>query len=100
MPVIPLLNTTCARYQNIKLVTQPGQVYEYSNSDFVTLGMIIQAVSGQSYESYVTEHIFKPLDMQNSFASKTEAQQHGLAGTASARYGRQTIRFSLVVAGG
>lgn len=63
---------------NVDLIAQPGQRYEYSNANYVTLGMIVQAVSGQSYESYITEHIFKPLDMQNSFASKTEAQQDGL----------------------
>jgi CubicO group peptidase (beta-lactamase class C family) len=41
--------------------------------------MIIQAVTGQSYETYIREYIFKPLDMQNSFTSKAEAQQDGLA---------------------
>jgi len=64
---------------NIVLIAPPGQRYEYSNANYVVLGMIVQAVSGQSYESYITEPIFEPLDMQNSFASKTEAQQDGFA---------------------
>ena len=64
---------------NVELIAPPGERYEYSNANYVTLGMIIQAVSGQSYEMYIKEHIFKPLDMQNSFTSKTEAQQDGLA---------------------
>ena len=64
---------------NIELIASPGQRFEYSNANYVVLGMIIQAVSGQSYETYISEHIFTPLDMQNSFASKTEAQQAGLA---------------------
>ena len=64
---------------NIQLIAPPGQRYEYSNANYVTLGMIVQAVSGQPYETYIVEHIFKPLDMQNSFTSKTEAQQDGLA---------------------
>jgi CubicO group peptidase (beta-lactamase class C family) len=63
----------------IELIAPPGQRYEYSNANYVTLGMIVQAVSGQSYEEYITEHIFKPLDMQNSFTSKTEAEEDGLA---------------------
>lgn len=63
----------------VELIAPPGQRYEYSNSNYTTLGMIIQTVSGQSYESYITEHIFKPLDMQKSFASKTEAEREGLA---------------------
>ena len=63
----------------IELIAPPGERYEYSNANYVTLGMIIQAVTGQSYETYIKEHIFQPLDMQNSFTSKTEAQQAGLA---------------------
>jgi CubicO group peptidase (beta-lactamase class C family) len=64
---------------NIELIAPPGERYEYSNANYVTLGMIVQAVSSQSYETYIREHIFQPLDMQNSFTSKTEAQQDGLA---------------------
>jgi CubicO group peptidase (beta-lactamase class C family) len=64
---------------NVELSTPPGERYEYSNANYVTLGMIVQAVSGQSYEAYIREHIFQPLDMQNSFTSKTEAEQDGLA---------------------
>ena len=63
----------------IELIAPPGEQYEYSNANYVTLGMIIQAVTGQSFETYIREFIFKPLDMQNSFVSKTEAQQDGLA---------------------
>jgi CubicO group peptidase (beta-lactamase class C family) len=64
---------------NIELIAPPGERYEYSNANYVTLGMIIQTVSGQSYETYIRENIFQPLDMQNSFVSKTEAEQDGLA---------------------
>ena len=64
---------------NVELSAPPGERYEYSNANYVVLGMIVQAVSGQSYETYIKEHIFQPLDMQNSFASKTEAEQDGLA---------------------
>jgi len=63
---------------NVDLSAAPGERYEYSNANYVTLGMIIQAVSGESYEDYIAEHIFKPLDMQNSFTSKSEAQKNGL----------------------
>ena len=63
----------------VELIAPPGERFEYSNANYVTLGMVIQAVTGQSYEAYIQEHIFKPLDMQNSFTSKTEAQQDGLA---------------------
>ena len=63
---------------NVELIAPPGERYEYSNANYVTLGMIVQAVSGQSYETYIQKHIFQPLDMQHSFTSKTEAQADGL----------------------
>jgi CubicO group peptidase (beta-lactamase class C family) len=63
----------------VELSAPPGERYEYSNANYVTLGMIVQAVSGQPYETYIKEHIFQPLDMQNSFTSKMEAEKDGLA---------------------
>jgi hypothetical protein len=51
------------------------------------LGMVIQAVSGQSYEAYIQEHIFKPLEMHNSFTSQVEAQQHGMSSGYSRWFG-------------
>jgi CubicO group peptidase (beta-lactamase class C family) len=38
----------------------------YSNSGYVVLGDIIQKVSGQSYEKFVTDNIFTPLGMKDS----------------------------------
>jgi hypothetical protein len=45
----------------------------------VTLGLIVQAVSGQTYESYIQEHVLTPLDMRQSFTAKAAAQSYGLA---------------------
>jgi CubicO group peptidase (beta-lactamase class C family) len=64
-----------------------GSGFEYSNANYIVLGMVIQAVSGQSYEAYIQEHIFKPLEMHNSFTSQAEAQQHGLSSGYSRWFG-------------
>ncbi len=58
---------------------QPGQSFGYSNANYETLGLIVQKVSGQSYEEYVTQHIFGPLEMRNSFLSQETALLHGMA---------------------
>jgi CubicO group peptidase (beta-lactamase class C family) len=61
-------------------VTSPaGTTFQYSNSNYVILGLLVQTVSGQSYESYVQEHIFTPLHMQHSFVSEREAMRHEMA---------------------
>ena len=60
-------------------LTQPvGTTWQYSNANYWTLGMIVQAVSGQSYETYIQQHIFDPLQMGNSYTSGTDAVQNGL----------------------
>ena len=61
------------------VLTKPvGTAWQYSNANYWTLGMIVQAVSGQPYETYIQKHIFGPLDMHDSFTSKTEAEADGL----------------------
>lgn len=44
----------------------PGQLVAYSNYGCGLAGYIVQRVSGQDFDDYVEQHIFKPLDMQHS----------------------------------
>jgi CubicO group peptidase (beta-lactamase class C family) len=46
-----------------KLQFTPGSKATYTNLGYMVLGAVIEAVSGQSYEDYVTEHILRPLAM-------------------------------------
>lgn len=66
-------------YQSIHPTHTAGSVMQYSNANFNILGMIVQAVSGQPYETYIQDHILDPLGMHNSFTSITEGRQYGLA---------------------
>lgn len=65
--------------KDVALERAPGEAYEYSNINFTVAGLVVQMVSGQSYESYIQEHIFDPLEMRHSFTSKEEAEQGGLS---------------------
>lgn len=67
------------RLADAKLSHAPGTVYEYSNVNFNILGLIVQTVSGQSYESYIQEHIFDPLEMRQSFTSLDGTAAAGMA---------------------
>ena len=62
-----------------QLTATPGEVYQYSNVGYVTLAMIVQAVSGESYGEYLQQNIYGPLRMHNSFVSQADARAHGLA---------------------
>ena len=56
-----------------------GTTWQYCNANYVILGLIIETVSGQSYETYLQEHLFTPLEMHQTFTSQVEAQQHEMA---------------------
>jgi D-alanyl-D-alanine carboxypeptidase len=45
---------------------EPGFRFEYSNSGFLLLGLMIERVSGMTYGNYLKRHIFDPAGMTNS----------------------------------
>jgi CubicO group peptidase (beta-lactamase class C family) len=63
----------------VELLAAPGRAFNYSNSNYQTLGLVIEAVCGQSYADYMQQHVFTPLGMAHSAASESEAKRDGLA---------------------
>ncbi|HEX6126584.1 MAG TPA: serine hydrolase [Pyrinomonadaceae bacterium] len=53
-----------ARQKNVSF--KPGEKYQYSNSNYQLLGMIVARVSGKSLRAFADENIFKPLGMKNT----------------------------------
>lgn len=51
---------------------QPGEKHQYSNSGYILLGQIVEQVAGMSYETFVSEHIFRPLGMENTGYDRNE----------------------------
>lgn len=49
-----------------KLKFEPGDHAEYTNLGYMVLGAVIEKVAGQTYESYVKEHILDPLGMNHT----------------------------------
>ena len=61
---------------------EPGTKAVYGNLNYMVLGAVIEAVSGQSYETYITENILQPLGMsQTSFIYSRAMAEHEAAGT-------------------
>ena len=48
------------------LLFAPGTGFEYSDIAYALLGAVVGAASGQTYEEYMSEHIFAPLGMDKS----------------------------------
>jgi len=64
---------------------EPGTALIYNNSAYFLLGLIIEAVSGQSYQEFLGERIFTPLGMENTYycSERTirKGRAHGYDGT-------------------
>jgi CubicO group peptidase (beta-lactamase class C family) len=56
-----------------------GSKFEYSNTNYNLLGLIIEAASGEKYAEYVQSRIFDPLDMTHTYTSKAVARQNGMS---------------------
>jgi len=52
--------------ENNKTKSKPNKKYSYSNLGYVLLGQIIEKVSGLSYEDYIRENIFTPLNIKSN----------------------------------
>ena len=61
----------------VSLWDAPGRSFEYTNVNYNTLGLIVQAVSGQSYSNYLHDHVFAPLQMHHTYAGSYSAGCEG-----------------------
>ena len=52
-----------ARFQDAPPDFAPGERYLYSNSGYVLLGAVIEAVAGMTYEAFLRETFFEPLGL-------------------------------------
>lgn len=80
--VSQLLNHTSGlgEYQtleNYKIVNKQG-IHNYANVNYSLLGEIIETVSGNSYNDYITENLFQPLLLSHTAATHNESLENGL----------------------
>ena len=63
----------------MKVRWQPGTRYSYSGRGFTLAGYVMETVTGQRYEDYVTENILIPIGMTNSSLRVTDEAKRLLA---------------------
>lgn len=56
-------------YQRVKpeLIFKPDQDWQYNNTGYVLLAVVIERVTGKSFGAYLKQYIFKPLGMKHTF---------------------------------
>lgn len=63
------------RLAEVTPASAPDEKWEYSNANFEILGRLIEVVSGQSYQSFVTTNILEPVGMDHSFVADGEIHE-------------------------
>jgi len=60
-----------------ELAFYPSTAHVYGNINYIILGLLIEAVSGQSYDEFMTEHVLHPLGLYNTFTNMQRAHETG-----------------------
>jgi CubicO group peptidase (beta-lactamase class C family) len=63
----------------VSLIFEPGSVFSYSGGAFGILQLLIEEVSGMSYDEYLRSEVFEPLNMLNTTTGWSESVEDSLA---------------------
>ena len=66
---------------------EPGTQWQYSNTNFVIAGAIVEKVSGESLWKFLGEHVFHPLEMKSVWNS----DEHKLTDVDATAYYRHAL---------
>ncbi|MDA1073132.1 MAG: serine hydrolase [Proteobacteria bacterium] len=68
------LDDFASRLGQLPLMFEPGERWHYSVAVDVT-GLVVQRLSGQRFDEYLSEHIFQPLGMVDTFFAVPDVKQ-------------------------
>jgi len=66
-----------ARLIGMELDFYPSTSSAYSNMAYIILGLLIEGVSGQSYDDFMTQQVFHPLGLYDTFTNSERASDAG-----------------------
>ena len=70
-----------------KILENPNTKFEYSNTGYAVLASIVERVSNMSFSDFVTEYIFKPADMKDSyFYGKGQSKEYTVGHKNNSNY--------------
>lgn len=66
VPTAGSLEGSVASIADQEVASEPGAEYHYSNLNYWTAALLVETVSGERFDSYLQEHVFGPLGMDNT----------------------------------
>jgi CubicO group peptidase (beta-lactamase class C family) len=88
--IAPTRAEALAKLAALPFVSPPGEKWEYNQTGYVLLGMIVEKVSGLSFEEFLARRFFRPLGMRRTSFGDSE----------SVVAGRSTLYTRYVLSGG
>jgi D-alanyl-D-alanine carboxypeptidase len=71
------------RWASKPLDFEPGTQWQYSNTNYVLMALIVQKVSGEPFAKFVREHVIDPAGLKGVFNTYTERQRLQVTGYVS-----------------
>jgi CubicO group peptidase (beta-lactamase class C family) len=65
--------------RSARLTAPVGTRFQYFNMGYSVLALVVETVSGQSYEAYLRQHVLEPLQMTHTYTDPAEAARQGLS---------------------
>lgn len=73
-----MLERTVRNLIGVELDFYPGEKFSYATINYDVLGLVIEVITGNSYENFIMEKICKPLGLNNTYLYRQTAQETGL----------------------
>ncbi|OCF56140.1 hypothetical protein L486_06081 [Kwoniella mangroviensis CBS 10435] len=77
--------------RNLRPSTELRQHWQYNNNHYVTIGLIIERLSGLTLPEYVKLHIFDPVGLTSATYNATQARE---SGHRSDGFSRQAVNYT------
>ena len=92
-PTAPNLLLEVNRFAEVGPNVPVGRTYKYNNPGYNTLGALIEVVSGQPLETFLTERIYQPLGMIDSSNHPAANKLDRMAYVYARKDGKWSVRF-------
>lgn len=63
----------------VELDSAPGEKFQYATINYDVLGLIIEKVTGMTYEKYIEENVLKPMELNNTCLYRNDTNNQDIA---------------------
>lgn len=85
------LEKTVRTLEGKELVHAPGTAFLYATINYDVLGLIVQQLSGESFEEYMRKNVLEPLGLTQTYLPGMEAKLKGMATGYKLCFGKPSV---------